>query len=97
MVGDSIYHDPYSGFALDQDTGGAIRAPGRCDIYLGQGDDAGKLAGQTYKEGRLYYLFLKPEVLASIPSSSNRNSRKQQRQTLTNSCRPKALNQKYLL
>lgn len=68
MVGGGIYHDPYCGFALDQDTGGAIRAPGRCDIYLGQGDDAGKLAGQTYKEGKLYYLFLKPEVLTSILS-----------------------------
>ncbi len=49
----------YSGFALDQDTGGAIRAAGRCDVYMGQGDTAGKLAGQTYQEGRLYYLFLK--------------------------------------
>jgi membrane-bound lytic murein transglycosylase A len=49
----------YSGFALDQDTGGAIRAPGRCDVYMGIGDRAGKLAGQTYQEGKLYYLFLK--------------------------------------
>jgi membrane-bound lytic murein transglycosylase A len=49
----------YSGFALDQDTGGAIRAPGRCDVYMGIGDEAGKLAGQTYQEGKLYYLFLK--------------------------------------
>jgi membrane-bound lytic murein transglycosylase A len=49
----------YSGFALDQDAGGAIRAPGRCDVYLGVGDMAGTLAGQTYQEGRLYYLFLK--------------------------------------
>jgi membrane-bound lytic murein transglycosylase A len=49
----------YDGFALDQDTGGAIRAPGRCDIYMGVGDTAGKLAGRTYREGRLYYLFLK--------------------------------------
>jgi len=32
------------GFALDQDTGGAIRAAGRCDVYMGVGDDAGKLA-----------------------------------------------------
>jgi membrane-bound lytic murein transglycosylase A len=54
------YIDPYAGFALDQDTGGAIRAAGRCDIYLGVGDEAGKLAGQVYQEGRLYYLFLKP-------------------------------------
>jgi len=49
----------YSGFALDQDAGGAIRAPGRCDVYMGQGDMAGQLAGHTYQEGRLYYLFLK--------------------------------------
>jgi len=50
---------PYSGFALDQDTGGAIRAPGRCDVYMGVGDTAGRLAGATYQEGKLYYLFLK--------------------------------------
>jgi len=47
------------GFALDQDTGGAIRAAGRCDVYKGVGDRAGELAGQTYREGKLYYLFLK--------------------------------------
>ena len=57
--GQEITHTPYSGFALDQDAGGAIRAPGRCDIYIGEGDTAGKLAGQTHREGRLYYLFLK--------------------------------------
>ncbi len=50
---------PYTGFALDQDTGGAIRAAGRCDVYMGVGDKAGKLAGRTYQEGRLYYLFIK--------------------------------------
>jgi membrane-bound lytic murein transglycosylase A len=50
---------PFTGFMLDQDTGGAIRAPGRCDVYIGVGDTAGKLAGQTYQEGKLYYLFLK--------------------------------------
>ena len=48
------------GFALDQDTGGAIRAAGRCDVYTGTGDSAAMLAGQTYKEGKLYYVFLKP-------------------------------------
>ncbi len=55
----AISNQFYSGFALDQDTGGAIRAPGRCDVYMGIGDEAGKLAGQTYQEGKLYYLFLK--------------------------------------
>jgi membrane-bound lytic murein transglycosylase A len=49
------------GFALDQDTGGAIRAAGRCDVYMGVGDAAGELAGKTYREGRLYYLFVKPD------------------------------------
>jgi membrane-bound lytic murein transglycosylase A len=58
-VGGRIYHDPYEGFVLDQDTGGAIRAPGRCDVYMGEGDLAGRLSGQTYQEGKLYYLFLK--------------------------------------
>jgi len=54
-----IFHDPYDGFVCDQDTGGAIRAAGRCDVYMGEGDIAGRLSGQTYQEGRLYYLFLK--------------------------------------
>jgi len=54
---------PYQGFALDQDAGGAIRAPGRCDIYVGVGEKAGEIAGQTYHKGRLYYLFLKPSLL----------------------------------
>ena len=60
QIGNTTYTDPFASFALDQDTGGAIRAAGRCDIYLGIGDTAGNLAGQTYQEGKLYYLFLKP-------------------------------------
>ncbi|MFO0838799.1 MAG: MltA domain-containing protein [Phycisphaerae bacterium] len=50
---------PYAGFACDQDTGGAIRAAGRCDVYLGVGDSAGALAGRTWAEGRLYYVFVR--------------------------------------
>jgi len=49
----------FTNFAFDQDAGGAIRAPGRCDIYIGIGDEAGKRAGGIYQEGKLYYLFLK--------------------------------------
>jgi len=59
MVRGRIYQNAYDGFVLDQDTGGAIRAAGRCDVYMGEGDGPGKLAGQTYQPGRLYYLFLK--------------------------------------
>ena len=58
-VGGQPVKQYYAGFALDQDAGGAIRAPGRCDVYMGTGDLAGQLAGHTYQEGRLYYLFLK--------------------------------------
>ncbi|MCH2160944.1 MAG: MltA domain-containing protein [Phycisphaerales bacterium] len=50
---------PFYQFMLDQDTGGAIQAPGRADIYMGEGDDAETLAGGQYAEGTLYYFFLK--------------------------------------
>lgn len=46
-------------FVLDQDTGGALRAAGRADIYIGRGPLAERIAGRTESEGRLYYLFLK--------------------------------------
>ena len=46
-------------FMVDQDTGGAIKAPGRADIYMGEGEEAETLAGGQYSEGRLYYFFLK--------------------------------------
>ncbi|MBI5865216.1 MAG: MltA domain-containing protein [Planctomycetes bacterium] len=48
---------PHAEFALDQDTGGAIRAAGRCDVYMGVGAEAEALAGRTYAEGDLYYIF----------------------------------------
>jgi membrane-bound lytic murein transglycosylase A len=56
-------HRRFLRFMLDQDTGGAIRAPGRADIFLGIGERVGILAGQQYAEGELYYLFLKPEYV----------------------------------
>jgi len=64
-AGYRIVKAPYTGFVLDQDTGGAIRAPGRCDVYMGVGDQAGEMAGQVYEEGQLYYLFLKS---AAVPT-----------------------------
>lgn len=50
-------------FMLDQDTGGAIQAPGRADIFMGIGPSAEILAGGQYAPGRMYYLFLKPEYV----------------------------------
>ena len=64
-VGNEVRKKAYTGFALDQDTGGAIRAPGRCDVYMGIGDKAGQMAGQTYEEGQLFYLILKPGLTGS--------------------------------
>jgi membrane-bound lytic murein transglycosylase A len=45
---------------LDQDTGGAIRAAGRCDIYMGIGEGAEQTAGRQLDTGSLYYLAVKP-------------------------------------
>lgn len=50
-------------FMADQDTGGAIRAPGRADIFMGVGEGAESLAGEQRSLGHLYYFFLKPEHL----------------------------------
>jgi membrane-bound lytic murein transglycosylase A len=50
-------------FMLDQDTGGAIQAPGRADIFMGIGPSAEIVAGGQYAEGRLFYLFLKPQFV----------------------------------
>jgi len=58
-------------FMLDQDTGGAIKAPGRADIYMGSGKMAEILAGGQYAEGRLYYFFLKPGAMADAGTGAN--------------------------
>jgi len=49
-------------FALDQDRGGAIRSAGRCDLYMGIGDQAENLSGVQLSTGKLYYLAVKPEL-----------------------------------
>lgn len=55
---------PYRGFMLDQDTGGAIRASGRTDIYMGIGPKAEELAGHQLNEGELYYIALRPDLVS---------------------------------
>ena len=57
----------YKNFMLDQDTGGAIRAAGRADLYMGAGAPAELLAGGQYSTGKMYYFFLKPEFVAQYP------------------------------
>jgi len=65
--GGQIRTQPYAGFLLDQDTGGAIRAAGRADVYFGVGPGAEALAGRTGAEGALYYIFVRdmPDMAAT--------------------------------
>ena len=52
---------PVSRYVLDQDTGGAIRGPGRVDLFIGTGAEAGRQAGLINTSGQLYYLLLKED------------------------------------
>lgn len=49
-------------FLLCQDTGGAIRGPGRADLFYGSGRYAEIAAGHMQQPGQLYFLVLKPGV-----------------------------------
>ncbi|BAY97773.1 MltA domain-containing protein [Tolypothrix tenuis PCC 7101] len=55
-----LKHRIVSRYVLDQDTGGAIKGPGRVDYFLGTGKIAGDRAGVTVSNGQLFYLLLKP-------------------------------------
>lgn len=50
-------------FVLVQDTGSAIRGPGRIDLFWGTGSEAGFAAGQMKEQGTLYFFLLKNESL----------------------------------
>ena len=51
-------------YVLDQDSGGAIKSPGRVDIFIGVGKEAGEVAGQTISKGRLIYPLLKTDRIS---------------------------------
>ncbi|WP_225886960.1 murein transglycosylase A [Nodosilinea nodulosa] len=51
---------PTTRLVLDQDTGGAILGPGRVDLFVGSGPQAGDLAGRINTSGQLYFLLLRP-------------------------------------
>lgn len=59
VVGANGKVEPYTALRLDQDTGGAMRAPGRADLYMGVGEAAGLRSGGQWYEGRMWYLVLK--------------------------------------
>ncbi|MEH2081546.1 MAG: murein transglycosylase A [Nostoc sp.] len=57
--GGKLERHTVSRFVLDQDTGSAIKGPGRVDYFMGSGKLAGDRAGVTGGNGSLYYLLLK--------------------------------------
>lgn len=50
---------PFTRFVLNQDTGGAIKGPGRADLFFGYGPDAELGAGNFQHEGELFFLVRK--------------------------------------
>jgi membrane-bound lytic murein transglycosylase A len=50
---------PFTRFVVNQDTGGAIRGPGRVDLFWGQGAEAELGAGHMQQDGELYFLVRK--------------------------------------
>jgi membrane-bound lytic murein transglycosylase A len=49
-------------FALNQDTGGAIKGPGRADLFWGSGPEAEIAAGHLKHPGSLYFLMRRPDA-----------------------------------
>jgi membrane-bound lytic murein transglycosylase A len=57
--GDITGWTPFSRFVLNQDTGGAIKGPGRADLFWGNGSYAELAAGHLQHDGVLYILIKK--------------------------------------
>jgi membrane-bound lytic murein transglycosylase A len=55
-LGQVTGHEPMVRLVLNQDTGGAIRGPGRVDLFCGFGPEAEALAGHLQHRGTLYFI-----------------------------------------
>ncbi len=53
---------PLGRFMLNQDTGGAIRGPGRVDVFWGRGEAAAETAGRMQQMGRVFFLVPREEA-----------------------------------
>jgi membrane-bound lytic murein transglycosylase A len=58
--GEIVSWEAFSRFVMNQDTGGAIKGPGRADLFWGSGPYAELAAGHMRHEGELYILIKKP-------------------------------------
>ena len=61
--GNVIEWKKFSRFVLDQDKGGAIKGPGRIDIFFGFGEYEELASGNMKQKGELYYIIKKNEPL----------------------------------
>jgi membrane-bound lytic murein transglycosylase A len=61
---------PAARFVFDQDTGGAIRGPGRVDLYSGRGAAAKQVASVMKNKGRLVYFVPKAEFLPALAQAA---------------------------
>ncbi len=59
--GEIMAWNRFSRFVVNQDTGGAIKGPGRADIFWGNGPYAETAAGHLKHVGELYILIKKPQ------------------------------------
>jgi membrane-bound lytic murein transglycosylase A len=62
--GGRIVWKPVRRFVVSQDAGGAIKGPGRVDIFWGRGPDAELAASEMKEAGELYFLVPKPRETA---------------------------------
>jgi len=60
--GNVLEWTPFTRFVMNQDTGGAIKGPGRVDLFCGAGPAAAKTAGAMRNSGKLYFLLEKGMV-----------------------------------
>lgn len=70
----------YSRMALSQDTGGAIKGPGRIDIFWGEGQFAEQVAGIPKQRGEIYVALIprdgEPEEVVKTPKKAHKEKAK---------------------
>jgi membrane-bound lytic murein transglycosylase A len=58
---------PLQRLTLAQDTGGAIKGAARADLFLGQGTEAGRVAGEMKQPGQLFVLLpIAPQPVTAV-------------------------------
>ncbi len=66
---------PLQRFVLNQDSGSAIKGPGRLDLFWGRGAEAESSAGVMKEKGSLYFFLKKPGRMNGVPASGSKSKR----------------------